>query len=490
MRKLGSTLCALLAAASAGAAPPPWLEVKSAHFTVVTNSGEKAGRRTAWQFEQIHSALVHLWPWARIDSGRPFFVFAVRDEATLKTLGPEYWEGKRYRPISFGASGRERQFIALRTDIVEPDEIGSNPYQSAYWSYVSTVFNRSFPRPLPVWYSRGIAEVMSNTIVRDKELHVGRPIRGNLELLQRALIPLNEFLTADHRSHWLRQESDAQLFDAQAWALVHYLLFGEKGVHAARVNRFSQLLHGGASDEAALKEAFGDMTPYHDGMRGYVRRELFVYMRVPVSLDTRPEAYATRTLAAGEAAVLCGEFLVAMGRPAEARVFAAAAAKAYAGLPGPWEIEAELLDTGEDHEPAKAAYQKAVEAGSKHARVYYRLAQLDWAPSPDKAGLERRAALLEKARELDPGRADTLSFLADVRVDLEQREEALALAQKAVELEPGNSYHHLALARVLWSMGRREEAAVAARTALQAAGSEDERRRAQQFLDFAGGRRQ
>src|SRR6266571_2841760 len=272
MRKLGSTLCALLAAASAGAAPPPWLEVKSAHFTVVTNSGEKAGRRTAWQFEQIHSALVHLWPWARIDSGRPFFVFAVRDEATLKTLGPEYWEGKRYRPISFGASGRERQFIALRTDIVEPDEIGSNPYQSAYWSYVSTVFNRSFPRPLHVWYSRGIAEVMSNTIVRDKELHVGRPIRGNLELLQRALIPLNEFLTADHRSHWLRQESDAQLFDAQAWALVHYLLFGEKGVHAARVNRFSQLLHGGASDEAALKEAFGDMTPYHDGMRGYVRR--------------------------------------------------------------------------------------------------------------------------------------------------------------------------------------------------------------------------
>jgi hypothetical protein len=35
------------------------------------------------------------------------------------------------------------------------------------------------------------------------------------------------------------------------------------------------------------------MRPYHDGMRAYVQNSLFVYMRVPVSLDTRSEAYAT-----------------------------------------------------------------------------------------------------------------------------------------------------------------------------------------------------
>jgi hypothetical protein len=186
----------------AAAGPPTWVEVVSPHFRVATNSGEKTGRGTAWQVEQIRAALAQLWPWAAIDSGPPFVVFAVKNEATLKTLGPQYWEGKRYRPISFGARGRDQHFIALRTDTREPDAVAANPYQSAYWSYVSAVFTRSFPRRPPLWYSRGIAGVMSNTIVRDKELHVGRPIRENVEILREyPPVPLDELPAAGDRSH-------------------------------------------------------------------------------------------------------------------------------------------------------------------------------------------------------------------------------------------------------------------------------------------------
>ena len=101
MRLATLTLCAMLAAARSSAGPPTWIEVKSAHFTVITNAGDAAGRRVAWQFEQIRSALSGLWPWAKVDSGRPFVVFAAKDEATLRTLGPQYWEEKRYRPTSF-----------------------------------------------------------------------------------------------------------------------------------------------------------------------------------------------------------------------------------------------------------------------------------------------------------------------------------------------------------------------------------------------------
>ncbi len=76
-RALRLAACAMAVAASAAAAPPPWLEVKSAHFTVITDAGEKAGRKTAWQFEQIRSALLQLWPWAKIDA-EPYVVFAAR----------------------------------------------------------------------------------------------------------------------------------------------------------------------------------------------------------------------------------------------------------------------------------------------------------------------------------------------------------------------------------------------------------------------------
>jgi hypothetical protein len=160
-------------AARLAAAPAPWVEVRSPHFRVVTNDGERQGRRIAWQFEQIRAALVKIWPWAKIDVGQPFVVFAARDEATLKTLGPQFWEGKRYRPTSFWTYSRDLAFVALRTDVPEPDEYGTNPYQTAYWGYVSAVFSRSFPQRLPQWYSRGMAEVLSNTLVREKEIHVG-----------------------------------------------------------------------------------------------------------------------------------------------------------------------------------------------------------------------------------------------------------------------------------------------------------------------------
>ena len=208
MRASALAIGATLAATRVEAAAAPRIEVKSAHFTVISNAGDRAGRHTAWQFEQIRSGLARLWPWAKIEGGRPFVIFAVKDEATLKTLGPEYWEGKRFRPVSFWATGQDRRFVALRTDVQEPNEIGANPYQTAYWSYANAVFTGAFARRLPPWYSRGIAEVMSNTFVREKELHVGRPMQGNLDVMrERAPIPLAEFLAADRSSRWLTQET-------------------------------------------------------------------------------------------------------------------------------------------------------------------------------------------------------------------------------------------------------------------------------------------
>jgi tetratricopeptide (TPR) repeat protein len=479
-------IAATLVLTGAGASPATWVEVKSAHFTVVTNGGEGAGRRVAWQFEQIRGGLSRLWPWARTGAGRPFQVFAVKDEATLKTLGPQFWEGKRFRPVSFWASGRDRHFVALRTDVREPDDISANPYQTAYWSYAHVVFTSAFPRRLPLWYSRGIAEVMSNTFVRKKELHVGRIMKENLDVMrERAPIPLAEFLSAGRSSTWVRRETGIRLFDAQAWALVHYLIFGDEGRHAGRVDRFNRLLHDGTAEDVALAEAFGDMTPFYDGMRRYVTRQVFGYARIPVSLDSPPEAFTTRTLPPGESAVLRGEMLVAMDRPAEARAFAAEAAKADPALPGPFEIEAGLLDTEGRREEAQAAYAKAVEAGSEKAYVHYRLAQLEWLPGADKVRGERVAARLETARKLDPADGHTLSFLAELRSTLGQQEEALRLATRAVEIAPAVTYHRLALARVLWNLRRPNDAIQMAESALKTADSEAERQEVRQFLDFA-----
>ena len=43
------------------AAADEWIEVKSAHFTVVSNASERSTRKLVWQPEQVRSATAALW---------------------------------------------------------------------------------------------------------------------------------------------------------------------------------------------------------------------------------------------------------------------------------------------------------------------------------------------------------------------------------------------------------------------------------------------
>jgi hypothetical protein len=66
--------CLILFVASfsraASAADRPWIEVKSAHFTVESDAGENTARDIAWQFEQVSAVLRIIWPWATTDIGK------------------------------------------------------------------------------------------------------------------------------------------------------------------------------------------------------------------------------------------------------------------------------------------------------------------------------------------------------------------------------------------------------------------------------------
>ena len=483
--RMGAGALALTLATSArlfGA--PTWIEVKSPHFTAISDAGEGSAKHVLWEFEQIRAALLKVWPWAKVDSGSPFYVFAVRNEATLRTLAPQYWEGKQFRPVAVYQTGSDRRLVALRTDIAEADGINENPYQKAYWSYVAAVLGSSFPRPLPAWYQRGMAEVWSNTLVSEKEIQIGRPMRYNVsQVRERAPIPTAEFLGAARGSRWLTGESEIQLFDAQAWALVHYLMFGEQGANAAKFNRLSQLLMNGTDPEVAVRESLSDPAPYLDALRQYVGRPLFPFAKIPVPLELKVESFTKRPLGTGESATLRAQFLSSMNRPVEARALAAEAAQADPANPGPSEIEAELSDRESKPDQAKAAYAKAVELGSTRGYAYYRLAQLEFAHGADETALKRRETLLRRALELDPTSANTLSYLAETLLDLQQAQEALPFAKQAVEKDPSSSYHRMALARVAWQLGQPDDAIAVARSAVAAADDDGERQYAQRFLD-------
>jgi tetratricopeptide (TPR) repeat protein len=482
----GAGILCLWGAVLAPAAERPWIEVKSPHFTVVSNSGEKDARQTAWQYEQVRAAFLALWPWARPEAGRPIVVVAARDEATMKALAPSYWERKGgVRPAGVYVQGSDRDYIVLRLDAPVQDREGVNPFITAYWGYVSLVLDSSFDRALPLWYSRGLAEVFANTIIREKEVQVGRLVPWHLERLrERARIPIDQLLAVDRSSPYFTQEEGLRLFDAECWALVHYLAFGEEGRHLAELNRFAQLIRSGRDAQAAVREAFGGPQALSNGLSSYVHNQLYQYRRMSVDLKVDAAGFTTRTLPAGESAALRASLHAAMRRPGEARALLDEAKKAAPELAAVWEVEATLAEAEKDADRARSAYGKAVELGSTSYRAHYRYAQLSWRPDADDEALKRVEKSLARAIELNHDYAPGYSFLAEVMARLGRAADALPLARRAVKLEPENSYHRVALARVLWAAGNRDEALREAEAGLAAATDDQDRRQAQEMLEF------
>jgi hypothetical protein len=58
----------------------PWLELKSPHFVVLTDSNEKQARHVAGQLERMRAVFHTLFPEATGDSGSPIVVLALRDK--------------------------------------------------------------------------------------------------------------------------------------------------------------------------------------------------------------------------------------------------------------------------------------------------------------------------------------------------------------------------------------------------------------------------
>ena len=233
MKRLLLTATASLALATTvpggiAAAGDNWFEITSPHFTVWTNANDRATRTLVWQFEQIRNVAKTLWPWMKIDLPKPLMIIAAKDEQTMKALAPGYWELKGgVRPVSVWVSGPDQHYIAIRSDLRAPDNVSVNPHTSAYFAYANLTLASSFEGELPLWLSRGLSGVISNTLVRQDDIVIGAVLPWHLESLRERRLPLRQMLSMSRRSpDYLRDEAQ-RYFDAQSWAFVHYLMFGD-----------------------------------------------------------------------------------------------------------------------------------------------------------------------------------------------------------------------------------------------------------------------
>jgi tetratricopeptide (TPR) repeat protein len=459
---LASVMLLAVTPARSRAAAETWTETKSAHFVVWSNAGDRPTRSLLWQLEQIRFAVATLWPWARPDLAKPMLVLVAKNEQSMRALAPRYWEGKGgVRPDSVWVSGADRHYMAIRGDLQGEDALLLNPYTSAYFAYVHLIFTSSFDRDMPLWFSRGLAGVLSNTIVQGNEILLGPPIPWHLERLREgARLRLKELVAVTRTSKEYTQGDGLRRFDAQAWSLVHYLMFGHNAARQAGVNKFAALLSSGKDPEAAFAESFGRLEDLEKDFAGYIERELFSYRKFVLDQGTKREQFTSRALTPAESAAGRAAFHVGMNRPTEARALIDEARHSDPKSGNAYLAEALLLQRENKEAESNAAFVKAASLGSTSPHAYYRAALSMWgAAGTDDATLRQMDAYLARATELNPLFAASYAGLAEVRAALKQPPDGVvALLNKAVSLDVSDPWIRISAARSLWRLGKVDEA--------------------------------
>jgi hypothetical protein len=449
---------ALIMMAGRTAAADQWIELKSAHFTITSNAGKGSTSTLAWQLEQMRSEIAVLWPWAKLDLNKPLVIFALKDEQALKSLAPVYWEKKNSGSgsVSVWVSGYDRTFLALRTDVEQDAKRHVNPYASSYFAYFSLVLQQSVSHRLPPWFARGLAAVMSNTVIDDKSVMFGPPAPWYLEELHRGRHLLLADVVAARDDSPLLKGDNLYLFDAEAWSLVHYLMFADASAHWNNLEKYLSAITSGGAADAAFVETIGRPADLQTPLRAYVDRSVFAYKALQADAAVKRESFTVTPVAPAESAARRALFHVAMHRPAEARALIDEARKA-GGAPDAEVADALILDHDDKIDAAREAYARAVEAGTTDAYAHYRLATLLWRRNADHDLLTRVRALVAKAAALNNRYAAAYDFLASLDDQLQSGDPA-ALALRAISLEPAEPRHHLTAARVLGNAHRYDEA--------------------------------
>lgn len=460
-----------------------WLELKGQNFTVITNASERKGRNIVWQFEQVRAAIAKGWPWARVTLDRPVVVIAAKDENSMRALAPEYWERRGgIRPASVFVSAPDVHYITLRAD-VEVEDQGMNPWNQAFAAYSMMVLQQTFGDNMPLWLTNGLSSVLSNTVIREKEIAFGKPLPWLVETFQTSpRLPLQELLSVTRESPYYRQAISRERFDAQSWALVQFMIFGTPGDLGGRFNQLCRLLLSAVPAQEAVAQQYGTFEAIESAYLLYAKRGVFMYGRLQVESDTSAARLPARPMTESEHAAARAQWHVAMGRLVEGRALIAEARKSNASLAAIDDAEGMLLDREDQDAPALAAFVKAAAAGSTNYWTYYRQATLRAQAGVNAESLPLIRTALESSTKLNPAFANGLAFLASIQMQSRDPEAATESARRAADLQPNVMSHRITLVQALMFANRLQDAEAIGRDALKSARTPQERSALEQIL--------
>lgn len=458
MRKTlaGLVLIPLLMVSAAGARNVPverWLEVRSTHFVVLTDSSEKDAERLASEFERMHMVFHMLFPTRGDDSDPPIVVLALKDRKGMQALEPESYLGKGQVDLAgFFLRATDKNYILVRLDAQQ-----EHAFANVYHEYTHYMLRKA--EWLPLWLNEGLAQFFENTDLDGKNAWLGQANLQDLRLLNRNdLLPIATLLTIDGRSPYYHEEQKGSMFYAESWALTHFLIVSDRLQGTHRMHQYAELLAGGEDAVTAAQHAFGDLDKLQQALSEYVAQQKFMYFMIPAVLTTKDAALEVRPVSTAEANAVRADVLSYTRRTNEAQALVDAVLRDDPQVALAHETMGNLRYRAGDLEGAKKWYREAVDLGSQSylAHYDYALAALRTASTGEDDAIE---ASLRRSIALNPGFAPAYDALAMFYAARHRRlDEAQMLIERAIELEPSQLIHRLNCSEVLAEQRRYADA--------------------------------
>jgi len=462
----------------AGARQQTWVEVRSPNFIVVSNAGEKQARKAAVQFEQIRTVFQQSLTVAQKHPSPVITVLAVKDEASMRDLLPEYWAKGHSHPAGYFA-GQLNQFFAA----VQLDAQGSNPYETFYHEYYHTISVPYVPS-LPLWLAEGLAEFFGHTTIEEKSVSMGDADALLIEELRaNSLIPLETLFQVDRNSPYYNETNKTSIFYAESWALAHYLMIGDRIAHKPMLTAYLDAMDQGKSAIEAASIAFGDLKKLDNDLRSYIRQSSYYHLKFP-SPQFNEDEMKVRTLSEAEAEAYRGGFAAVCGRSQDAAAKLNDAIKLDPNVALSYEYLGLSELTSGQRDKAIESTSKAIELDpnnsfTRYLRAFLKTGGSGFSSDPQTEEDLRQA--IASSPNFAPPYGLLAMYLASSDKDLD---EALGFAKKAISFEPANSNFQLALAQVLVRQKKIDEADLAARRASAWAREPAEKANAENFRQF------
>jgi hypothetical protein len=234
-------LCVVLAASAPAAEPSPWLEIHSAHFTVITDAGERKGKEVALRFEQMRAVFGILLMKDRINQPAPLTILAFKNDKTYYQSAP-LRQGQPIGVPGFFIPGEDQNFFVL--NLFEEES-----WRAVAHDFAHLLLNYNYP-PVPGWFDEGLAEYFSSIRLDDKKYEIGgdpelhsaftedllqnqqevhNPPKSLTELLSgQVWLALPDLLTMKHDTSTYIEGTHHTLFYAQSWMTMHYVFHEKK----------------------------------------------------------------------------------------------------------------------------------------------------------------------------------------------------------------------------------------------------------------------